>query len=74
MIYLITRSYFPYDNSGGGLARYSLVNFLKENGFKVKIIRVGKKNSIKSDEYVFRNPLPTKVSTALQRIGLINDY
>ena len=74
MIYLVTRSLFPFDKTGGGLARYNLLKFFKEKGFKVKTVRVGQSIKECDHDFCMPNPLNNKLASLMQHAGILSDY
>ena len=74
MLYYLTRSLYPYDRTGGGLARYNQVQNFESNG--IKVITVLPKKIQKNDARVLGYPFrgSTKLNMILQRVGIYEDY
>ncbi len=76
-IYYLTRSYAPYQNTGGGLIRKAQVDFFIKKGEKVTVVMPNYlNNKVNIANNIIQIPFTQNIrfSSWLERVGIYEDY
>lgn len=76
-IFYLTRSYYPFQKSGGTIIRKRAVELLRNHGFKVIVVTPNyNSNTMSYENDILCYPLNynTRLAQRMQRVGLYEDY